>query len=191
MIFQLSIEGSTSVRVLFYLRSRVFPKKILLYFFKFDDITKECYIKFWEVIEEHLFTFIQQSFYSKRITCLSKTSCYKINWEKDRDKRFIKNWRPISLLSVDMKLISKVLTRRLKSVISTVVNENQVAYVNKRFISKSGRLISDVLAFTNSLDIEVLLMTVDIEKSFDSNNQSFLACVLKKVRFGNDFRKWI
>ena len=90
-----------------------------------------------------------------------------------------------------MKLISKVLTRRLKSVISTVVNENQVAYVNKRFISKSGRLISDVLAFTNSLDIEVLLMAVDIEKSFDSNNQSFLACVLKKVRFGNDFRKWI
>ena len=90
-----------------------------------------------------------------------------------------------------MKLISKVLTRRLKSVISTVVNENQVAYVSNRFISKSGRLISDVLAFTNSLDIEVLLMTVDIEKSFDSNNQSFLMCILKKVGFGNDFRKWI
>ena len=69
-----------------------------------------------------------------------------------------------------MKLISKVLTRRLKSVISTVVNENQVAYVNNRFISKSSRLISDVLAFTNSLDIEVLLMAVDIEKSFDFNN---------------------
>ena len=79
MIFQLSIEGSTSIRVLFYLRSRVLPKKILLYFFKFDGITKECYIKFWEVIEEHFFAFIQQSFYSKRITYLSKTSCYKIN----------------------------------------------------------------------------------------------------------------
>ena len=83
----------------------------------------------------------------------------------------------------------KVLTRRLKSVISTVVNENQVAYVNNRFISKSGRVISDVLAITNSLDIEVLLMAVDIEKSFDSNNQSFL--MLKKIGFGNDFRKWI
>ena len=90
-----------------------------------------------------------------------------------------------------MKLISKVLTRRLKSVISTVVNENQVAYVSNRFISKSGRLISDVLAFTNSLDNEVLLMAVDIEKSFDFNNQSFLMCVLKQVGFGNDFRKWI
>ena len=90
-----------------------------------------------------------------------------------------------------MKLISKVLASRLKSVISSIVNENQVAYVNNRFISESGRLISDVLEITNSLDIEGILMTVDIEKAFDSINHSFLMCVLKKFGFGNDFRKWI
>ena len=71
------------------------------------------------------------------------------------------------------------------------MNENQVAYVNNRFISESGRLISDVLEITNSLDTEGLLMTVDIEKAFDSINHSFLMCVLKKFGFGNDFRKWI
>ena len=59
-----------------------------------------------------------------------------------------------------MKLISKTLASRLKSVIFTIVNENQVAYVNNRFISESGRLISDVLEITNSLDIEGLLMIV-------------------------------
>ena len=88
-----------------------------------------------------------------------------------------------------MKLISNVLASRLKSVISTIVDENQVAYVNNRFISESGRLISDVLEITNSLDIEGLLMTVDIEKAFDSINYFFLMCVLKKFGFGNDFRK--
>ena len=61
-----------------------------------------------------------------------------------------------------MKLISKVLASRSKSVISTIVNENQVAYVN-RFIGESGSLISDVFEITNSLDIEGLLMTVDID----------------------------
>ena len=90
-----------------------------------------------------------------------------------------------------MKLISKVLASRLKSVISSIVNENQVAYVNNRFISESGRLISDVLEITNSLNIEGLLMTVDIEKAFDSINHSFLMCVLKKFGFGSEFRKWI
>ena len=84
-----------------------------------------------------------------------------------------------------MKRISKVLTGRLKSVISSIVNENQVPYVNNRFISDNGRLISDVLEITNSLDIEGILMTVDIEKAFDSINHSFLMCVLKKIGFGN------
>ena len=49
-----------------------------------------------------------------------------------------------------------------------------------------GRRISDVPEITNSIDIEGLLMTVDIEKAFDSINHSFLMCVfLKKIGFGN------
>ena len=70
------------------------------------------------------------------------------------------------------------------------MNENQVAYVNNRFISESGRLISDVLEITNSLDIEGLLMIVDIEKAFDSINHSFLMCVLKKFGFVNDLENY-
>ena len=45
---------------------------------------------------------------------------------------------------------------------------------------ESGRLISDVLEITNSLDIEGILMTVDLEKVFDSINHLCLMCVLKK-----------
>ena len=73
----------------------------------------------------------------------------------------------------------------------TIVNENQVVYVNNRFINESGRLTSDVLEISNSLDIEGLLMIVDIEKAFDSINDSVLMCVLKKFGFGNEFWKWI
>ena len=87
-----------------------------------------------------------------------------------------------------MKLISKVLASCLKSVISSIVNENQVAYANKK---ESGRLVSDVLEINNSLDIDGILMTVDIEEAFNSVNHSFLMCLLKKFGFGNDFRKWI
>ena len=77
----------------------------------------------------------------------------------------------------------------MKIKISSIVNDNQVAYVNNRFISESVRLISDVLEITNSVDIEGILMTVDIEKAFDFINHSFLICVLKKFGFGNDFQK--
>ena len=51
--------------------------------------------------------------------------------------------------------------------------------------------MSDVLEITSSLDIEELLTTLDVEKAFDSINNSFLMCPLKTIGFGNNFRKWI
>ena len=106
------------------------------------NTAREFYIKFWGVIEEPSFASIQQSFIVGELSISQKQAVIKLIEEKDGDKRFIKNWRPISLLNVDVKLISKVLASRLKSVISSIVNENQVAYVNNGFISESGRLIS-------------------------------------------------
>ena len=95
-----------------------------------DGITKEFYIKFWDVVKEPLCASIQQCFIVGELSTSQKQAIIKLVENKDRDKRFIKNWRPISLLIVDIKLISKVLDSHLKSVISTIVNENQVAYVN-------------------------------------------------------------
>ena len=126
-----------------------------------DGITKEFYIKFWDIVKEPLCTSIQESFIAGALSTSQKQAIIKLIKKKDRDKRFIKNWQPISLLNVNMKLISKVLASRLKSVISAIVNENQVAYVNNRFMSESGRLISDVLEITKFLDIDGILMRVD------------------------------
>ena len=111
--------------------------------------------------------------------------------KKDKDKRLIKNCRPISLLNVDSKLISKSLANRLQDVMPNLVSENQSAYVNNRFISKSGKLISDILEITDSLQVDDLLMTIDIEKAFDSVNQFFLTSILKRYGFGDDFIRWI
>ena len=53
------------------------------------------------------------------------------------------------------ELVSKVFAYCLKNIISSITNENQVAYVNNTFVSEGCRLVSDVLEITNSLDIEV------------------------------------
>ena len=72
-----------------------------------------------------------------------------------------------------MKLISKSRANQLQDVMPNLVSENESAYVKNRFISEGGKLISDILEITDSLQIDGLSITIDIEKAFDSVNHFF------------------
>ena len=95
----------------------------------------------------------------------------------------MKNWRPVSLLNVDTKTLSKSLTEKLKHVLPKLISSNQRTYVKNRCISESGRLISDVIEMRDILDIPGYLVTMDIEKALDSSDQDFLLSVLVKIWF--------
>ena len=66
---------------------------------------------------------------------------------KDRDKRYIRKWRPISLLNVDTKIISKALSERLKNVLSSLISTQHTTYIKSIFIREGGRLISDIVIY--------------------------------------------
>ena len=57
-----------------------------------DGITKEFYIKFWDVVKEPLCASIQQSFIEVELSTSQKQVIIKLIEKKGRDKRFIKNW---------------------------------------------------------------------------------------------------
>ena len=67
----------------------------------------------------------------------------------------------------------------------------KTAYVKDRFICETGRLIFDITEVSDVFNIDVFLVTMDIEKAFDLLNHSFLLAVLKKFAFGTSFIKWI
>ena len=72
-----------------------------------------------------------------------------------------------------------------------LISSNETAYVKNRLISESGRLISDILEIAKALALEGFLVTIDIEKAFDSVNHCFLLQILRKFGFGIDFVSWI
>ena len=141
-----------------------------------DDLTKEFYETFWEEIKIPLRNIITISYQNGELsTSLRQLRpvVIKLIEKKDKDKKLIKNWRPISLLNVDTKLISKVLAERLKKILPSLISKNQTAYVKGRFISEGGRLISDILEISDNLKVKGFLMTLDMEKAFDSVNHLF------------------
>ena len=101
---------------------------------------------------------------------------YKLIEKKERVKRFIKSWHPISLLNVDYKMIAKSIATRLKETLPELISFQQMAYVKNRFTGEGGRLISDILGISESLNLKSYIVTVDIEKTFDFLSPFFFTC---------------
>ena len=55
--------------------------------------------------------------------------------KKGKDRCFIENWRPISLLNVDAKIMSKVIAARIKEVLANVIHSNQTGYVKHNLVT--------------------------------------------------------
>ena len=131
------------------------------------------------------------AFLKKELSTSQKQAVIKLIEKKDLDKKFIKNWRPISLLNVNVKLISKVLSNRIKNLLPNLISNNQNAYVANRFISQVGRLISDFLEMTYILNMEGYLLKIDTVKAFASVDHWFLLAILEKYGFKKNFLRWI
>ena len=81
----------------------------------------------------------------KELSTSQRQAIIKLFEKRDKDKSFIKNWRPISLLNIDYKTISRALTSSVKKVLPNLILPQQTTYVENRFIGESGRLIADII----------------------------------------------
>ena len=130
---------------------------------------------------------VNQVFHTEILSISQRQAVIKLIAKNDHNKRYIKNWRPISLLNVD----TKTLSIKLKTVLPTLISSQQTAYVKNRFIGESGRLISDIIKISGWFNITGFLVNMNIEKSFGSLDHSFLISVLKKFGFGKKIITWI
>ena len=87
------------------------------------------------------------------------------------------------MLNIDLKIFSKSLAAKLKSVLPSHITSQQTANVQNRYVGEAGRSIFDILDICDKLSIDGYLVTVDIEKAFDSLDHEFLLVVLKNLAF--------
>ena len=148
-----------------------------------DGLTKEFFVTFWEDIKDAFLNSCRTAKLKKELSTSQRQAVIKLIEKKDKDKRFIKNWRPISLLNVDYKIISKALASRLKKVLPNLISPQQTAYVKKRFIGESVRLIADIIEITDILNKEGCLVTMEIRESLRLIRSYFSHFCIEKVCF--------
>ena len=103
----------------------------------------------------------------------------------------MRNYRPITLLNVDYKIMSKMLVARLKTTMDDIVSAPQLGFVPGRVITEATHLIKLVQAIADEEDGEGLLVAADWEKAFDRVSWDYLHRAVEALGYGPRFQGWM
>ena len=89
------------------------------------------------------------------------------------------------------KIISKILSARLKAVIAQLVDESQSAFVMNRQILDGVLIANESIRWFKKKKIPGTLIKLDFQKAYDSVKWSFLEMVMVKLGFRRKWIRWI
>jgi len=156
-----------------------------------DGLSADFYKYFWENIKDLILDSFTHAFQSGKMSIEQRRGVISLIPKKDKDVRFLKNWRPISLLNTDYKILTKVLACRLQLALKEVISSDQTGYIKDRYIGENIRIIEDIVYHTTQNNAKGFIVLLDFEKAFDSVNINFLKKTLDIFSFGDNFKQWI
>ena len=112
-----------------------------------DGLSSEFYLKFWAKLKDKLIDVYKESFSARCLPDTMRTGVVTLLEKKGKDRLDIANWRPITLLNTDYKLLTKTLAGRLKSVLPSLVHPNQNGFVPGGNIFFSSHTIRDIIFY--------------------------------------------
>ena len=122
-----------------------------------DGLTAEFCLAFWPLLAKLIVDSLNYAFEYGELSKSQKQAVITLIEKKEKDKKLVKNWRPISLVNVDAKLGSKTLAKRLEKVLPEVIHFNQNAFVKGRTIFDAVRTIDDAIEYASYKDIPGIL----------------------------------
>ncbi|KAG7543468.1 Reverse transcriptase domain [Arabidopsis thaliana x Arabidopsis arenosa] len=159
----------------------------------FDGFTAAFYHQFWDLISDDVCAMVRRFFETGDMdTAINKTQICLI--PKIEEPKHMSEYRPISLCTVNYKIISKVMIMRLKKCFGSVISDSQAAFVPGRSITDNVLIAHELLhSLKSRRDCQnaYLAIKTDISKAYDRVEWNFLERVMKQMGFDQRWVKWI
>jgi hypothetical protein len=155
-----------------------------------DGISNRFIKKFWCFFRTPLYNYTRFCFDRGSLTENFRTAKVRLIPKKGDPKK-ISNWRPISLLSCFYKIISRVITRRIRSVSDKITCVGQKGYSSQKYGQEVLITLLDTIANVRKRNLTGCIVSLDIKKAFDSLSHNFMNYSLKFFNFGDKIINWI
>lgn len=133
-----------------------------------DGLTAEFYKKFANLITPFLHNVYLESLSNGVLPASMTQSIITLIPKPQKDHLHLENWRPISLLNNDYKILASILARRIKSVLDYIIDECQYGFIKGRVISNNIRLVLDLIDYPHLITEDSFLLFLDFYKAFDT-----------------------
>lgn len=108
-------------------------------------------------------------------------------YKKD-DPNLITNYRLITLLNVDYKILTKVLNDRVVTVVKNFVGPCQTSFVLGRIITKNIMTVNLSLQLAKEKKRDRYAIFLDMEKAYNRVDHGWLAKILGKAKYSQGIR---
>ena len=156
-----------------------------------DGLTCAFYVVMWNKIGRILFNAVLQSHMNKKMYKSARRGVISLIPKRGKNALLLSSWRPICLLNNDLKIVTKMVTNRIKPYLYEVIGTQQTGYVPKRFIGVNLRKIIDLIQYLEQNECSMALINVDFEKCFDSISHEALMQSLKFFKVPEYIISWV
>ncbi len=155
-----------------------------------DGLSTEFYKTFWPMLADDLTEVFNLGYENEQLSESQMSSILRLLFKKG-ERELIENWRPISLLNTDYKLLATVIANRLRPTLPDVIHEDQTCGIPQRSIYENVMKLRDMVHEVSARGQTLTLINLDQAKAFDRVDRAFLEKILIKLNYGPSFRKWI
>lgn len=155
-----------------------------------DGLPAEFYRQYWDILGPDLHSVLSRS-YATGMLPLSMRRSIVSPIHKRGERHLLENWRPISLLNTDYKIIAKAMANQLKAFLPEVIDESQSAFVPGRNIATNISCIRDAIFWANETNARCAIIFLDWQKAYDRVDWSFIQKTLEYFKIGPRFSRMV